>query len=247
MPSISAAPTRDAGKRAQEIRRDLAAGGSRTVAAVSQRFFREPIQTHGWKTAPLRRFAHQWRRALLHERGIEFIVEVADQLFRPGFQEQKTFAIFLLEQSPEKLGETEFRLFESWLDRVSNWDDHDGLTMYLIGPMMLAKPQRARRVQEWSRSQNVWKRRAAAVSLIRGIRRGLFWQEAQRVARMLLRDGDLMVQKGLGWMLREAAKVDAAQTVPFLMSIREKTSRLVLRTACETLGAESKRRILGRN
>lgn len=127
---------------------------------------------------------------------------------------------------------------------MQNWADHDGLTMYLIGPMMLAKPQRAKRVQDWSRSRNLWRRRAAAVSLIRGIRRRLFWEEAQQVTQRLLSDQDLMVQKGLGWMLREAAKANPRQTFPFLMSIRERTSRLVLRTACETLGQESRKKIL---
>jgi 3-methyladenine DNA glycosylase AlkD len=116
--------------------------------------------------------------------------------------------------------------------------------MYLLGPMMAAKPQRANRLKEWARSGNFWKRRAAAVTLIRGLRRGLLWREAQQVARVLLSDEDLMVQKGLGWMLREAAKANAAQTIPFLLSIREKASRLVLRTACEMLNPEEKKKIL---
>ena len=246
MPATATVPIRDASKAVQDIRKTLAAGGSSAVAAISQTFFRDPIRSYGWKTAPLRRFAHQWRRELLREGGIAFLVEVADQLFRPGFEEEKTFAIFLLEQSPTKLGEAEFRLFESWLDRVQNWSDHDGLTMYLIGPMMLAKPQRAKRVREWSRSSDVWHRRAAAVSLIRGLRRGLFWEEAQQVTRTLLRDRDLMVQKGLGWMLREAAKANPNRTIPFLISIRERTSRLVLRTACETLAVQAREKILTR-
>ena len=44
-----------------------------------------------------------------------------------------------------------------------------------------------------------------------------------------------MVQKGLGWLLREAAKANPKQTVAYLMTIRDRTPRLVLRTACETL------------
>ena len=37
---------------------------------------------------------------------------------------------------------------------------------------------------------------------------------------MLLDDQDDMVQKGLGWLLRESAKFNARQTVPLLMKIR---------------------------
>jgi 3-methyladenine DNA glycosylase AlkD len=57
-------------------------------------------------------------------------------------------------------------------------------------------------------------------------------------------DHDDMVQKGLGWLLWETAKFDAKRAVPYLMKIRGRAPRLVLRTACETLPVETKRRIL---
>ena len=60
----------------------------------------------------------------------------------------------------------------------------------------------------------------------------------------LLTDKDDMVQKGLGWLLREAAKFDAKRMVPYLMTIQERAPRLVLRTACETLPANLKKRVL---
>jgi 3-methyladenine DNA glycosylase AlkD len=53
-----------------------------------------------------------------------------------------------------------------------------------------------------------------------------------------------MVQKGLGWLLRETAKFDAKRTVPYLMKIRGRAPRLVLRTACETLPPATKKQIL---
>ena len=53
-----------------------------------------------------------------------------------------------------------------------------------------------------------------------------------------------MVQKGLGWLLREMAKADPKRTVPYLMKIRARAPRLVLRTACETLPITKRRRVL---
>lgn len=53
-----------------------------------------------------------------------------------------------------------------------------------------------------------------------------------------------MVQKGLGWLLRETAKFDRPRTVPYLIKIRERAPRLVLRTACETLPDDVKKKIL---
>ena len=243
--SQATAVRRDVSQLAREIRQTLASRGSKSIALSSQRFFKEAFEAHGWRTAPLRKFAHECRKSLIKSAGLNAVVELADELFRGSISEEKNFAVFLLEPSPTKLGDSEFRLFDEWLDRVSNWSDHDGLTMYLLGPMMAALPERARCVRKWVRSRNLWRRRASAVSLIRGIRRGMFWPEAKEVAKELLADEDIMVQKGLGWMLREAAKQDATRTTPFLVSIRERTTRLVLRTACETLKPASKKQVLG--
>jgi 3-methyladenine DNA glycosylase AlkD len=63
---------------------------------------------------------------------------------------------------------------------------------------------------------------------------------------LLLPDEDDMVQKGLGWLLRETAKADAQRTVPYLASIRERAPRLVLRTARETLPAGTRKKILAK-
>ena len=66
-----------------------------------------------------------------------------------------------------------------------------------------------------------------------------------KVSNALLQDEDDMVQKGLGWLLREAAKADPERTVSYLMTIRASAPRLVLRTACEKLTTAERARILG--
>src|SRR5690349_9782003 len=149
MPSQAAALHGDASELAIRIRDTLAAGGSKSVAVSSQRFFKEPIEAHGWRTAALRKFAHQQRKLILKSSGSEVLVRLADELFRGSISEEKTFAVLVLEQSATKLGDSEFRLFEEWLDRVSNWGDHDGLTMYVLGPMMAGVPERAKYVRAW--------------------------------------------------------------------------------------------------
>jgi 3-methyladenine DNA glycosylase AlkD len=74
----------------------------------------------------------------------------------------------------------------------------------------------------------------------------MFFPEIVKLSDSLLADPDDMVQKGLGWLLRETAKFDAKRTVPYLMKIRSGAPRLVLRTACETLPPATRKRILAR-
>jgi len=74
----------------------------------------------------------------------------------------------------------------------------------------------------------------------------MFFPEIVRLSDLLLDDEDDMVRKGLGWLLRETAKFNPKRTVPYLMKIRGEAPRLVLRTACETLPSDVKKKILAR-
>src|SRR5208283_4363938 len=179
-----------------QIRRALKAGGSAEHAAGVQWFFKDEVESHGWYTAELRRAARGFRRELRKERGLDFLVGVADHLFSGPVLEEKAAAVFLL-------------------DRISSWADHDGLVHSLIAPMIASDARRAKHVFVWAKSPNRWHRRAACVALIRGARARMFFAQITKLSDSLLADEDDMVQKGLGWLLRETAKSDAKKTVPY--------------------------------
>jgi 3-methyladenine DNA glycosylase AlkD len=229
---------------AAQIRRALKNGGSPEHAAGVQWFFKEEIKSRGWYTADLRRAAVGFRREVRKEHGLGFLIEVADLLFSGPVLEEKIAAVFLLEKLDGAFGDAEFKLFETWLDRISSWSDHDALVHDLIAPMISSQPARAKAVFRWAKSTDRWHRRAACVALIRGSRAKMFFPDITRLADSLLADEDDMVQKGLGWLLRETAKFDAKRTLPYLMKIRKRAPRLVLRTACETLRPAVRKRVL---
>lgn len=233
-------------KIAAEIRAILKSRGSPEHAKGVQWFFKEDVKSHGWYTAALRAFARQRRREILKEHDLEFLVQVADRLFAGRVLEEKIFAVLLLENLTSKLDQRHFLLFESWLDRVSSWADHDGLVHYLIAPMIAADQKRLPRVFRWAKSADRWHRRAACVSLIQGRQQCEYFTYTRRLANSLLTDQDDMVQKGLGWLLRVSAKVDPEHTVPYLLTIRSRAQRLVLRTACETLSPAQKKLVLAK-
>lgn len=231
---------------ADHIRRVLKDGGSAPHAAEVQWFFKEEVKSRGWYTNELRKVAHRFEGSLLRECGLEYLVQVADELFQGKVLEEKVFAVFLLERQVANLCDPHFKLFSGWLDRVSSWADHDGLVHYLLGPLIAAEPKRAKYAFTWTKSPNRWRRRAAAVSLIRAVRRHQMFAEAERVTNALLGDRDDMVRKGLGWLLREHAKFNHDATLPFLLSIRDRAPRLVLRTASETLPPADKAKVLAK-
>jgi 3-methyladenine DNA glycosylase AlkD len=230
---------------AAHIRRVLLNGASAPHTEEVQRFFQEEIKSRGWYTDELRKVAVRFRKAILVDCDQQFLLAVSDKLFDGRVLEEKVFAVFLLQGMTDKFGGAEFKLFSSWLPRVSSWADHDALASYLLGPMIADEPGRAAAVFQWAKSRNRWLRRAAAVSLIRAIREQKCRREVVQISTLLLDDKDDMVQKGLGWLLREAAKYDHDQTLPYLMKIRNRAPRLVIRTACETLPKQEREQVLG--
>jgi 3-methyladenine DNA glycosylase AlkD len=237
---MSAKPT--PARVAAEIRSVLRRDGSAEHAKGVQWFFKEEIKSHGWYAADLRRLAATYRRKIQKEFGLDFLANVADQLFTGRVLEEKVFAVLLLEKLTSSFDDSHVVLFESWLDRIGSWADHDALVHYLIGPMIVSKPARVQKVFQWANSRDRWHRRAACVALIQGTRRRKFFPQITRLSNLLLKDADDMVQKGLGWLLRETAKADSKRTIPYLLRIRNRAPRLVLRT--ETLSRQDKDRIL---
>jgi 3-methyladenine DNA glycosylase AlkD len=229
---------------ARHIRTVLKTGGSAPHTVEVRWFFKQEVQSRGWYTAELRKVAGRFRRAILAEHGLPYLLLVADQLFNGEVLEEKNIAVLLLEGMTGQFGRDEFKLFESWLDRVTSWADHDGLVHYLIGPMIAADERYLPRTQRWAKKKSQWHQRAAVVGLIHSTRQHKNFDHIQRVTEMLLASKDGMVQKGLGWLLREAAKADPEQTVAYLITIRDRTPRLVLRTACETLPAAARQKVL---
>ena len=127
------------------IRRVIKDGGSAPHSVEVQRFFKEEVASRGWRTDELRKLAVRFRRQMVADYGMDFAVQVCDKLFSGRVLEEKVFAVLIPEGQTGGFAAKEFKLFESWLDRVSNWADHDALVHCLIGPMILAEPNGRRR------------------------------------------------------------------------------------------------------
>src|SRR5215469_694150 len=93
---------------ADHIRSVLKDGGSAPHAEGVQWFFKEEVKSRGWYTAELRRVAVRFRRTIIREQNLDFLLRVADQLFRGRVLEERVFAVFLLESLTDYFGDAEF-------------------------------------------------------------------------------------------------------------------------------------------
>ena len=145
-------------------------------------------------------------------------------------------AIYLYRRFRKQCASCEFHLFEKWIDRyVNDWGHCDGVSHYLISAAIENEPELARLMLPWTAAANRWKRRAAAVSLVYGARRGRDSALILQVAERLLRDEDDLVRKAVGWLLKESYATQPRDVVRFLRSRKEGAPRIVLRIAAEKM------------
>jgi 3-methyladenine DNA glycosylase AlkD len=169
------------------------------------------------------------------------------ELFASRNHAEGALVCYLYRRFAKQCGAREFVLFTNWLDKfVDNWGMTDGLSLWLLGASIANDPVLIDKLDPWTRSKNRWKRRAAAVAMVYSAKRGEHTRAILRIAAPLIEDPDDMVQKGVGWLLKETYPKKPSEVVRFLVANRAKTTRLVLRYAAEKMTASDKTSVLAR-
>lgn len=169
------------------------------------------------------------------------ILQLCNDLLESGYSEERTIAFdwaFRLRRIYEK---TDFPLLKSWLKRyVHSWGACDDLCTHAFGALIFQFPEFVQKIRAWTRSKNRWIRRASAVVLIYSIRRKKRLRAIFQTADALLTDQDIMVQKGYGWMLKEASNHYPEEVFEYVMENKKEMPRTALRYAIEKLAPELK-------
>lgn len=126
--------------------------------------------------------------------------------------------------------------------RVNNWDIIDTSATYIIGPHEQETDRSL--LFELARSTNMWHRRTAILSAAWYLRSG-DPTTTLALAEILLQDKQDLIQKAVGWQLREAGKrVDRKVLTDFLDKYAATMPRTVLRYAIEHLPPEQRKRYM---
>jgi 3-methyladenine DNA glycosylase AlkD len=222
------------------IREELERIADPGIRKSSQRFFREPVTCYGMKTAAATAIAKKYW-AEVRSRDKQEIFSLCGELYRSGYLEESFIASEWARRLSGKYDREDFALFRHWIDSyITNWASCDGLCTHAVGDFIVRFPESVGELMQWTQSGNRWLRRAAAVSLVVPARHGKFLDESISVAQLLLTDGDDMVQKGYGWLLKEASRKHPDEVFSFVMEHRETMPRTALRYAIELLPASLK-------
>ena len=118
-------------------------------------------------------------------------------------------------------------------NRINNWDLIDVSAKYVVGNYLIGKPKDI--LYELAKSDHHWSKRVAILSTFAHLDTE-YTEDAMKLATILLYDENDLIQKAVGWMLREIGKrVDQQLLLDFLDKNASTMPRTTLRYAVEHL------------
>ena len=225
-----------------EIRAELKKAADKDRAEHETHYFKETIKCYGTGLQKAHNVAAEINRK--YQPDLKTSILLAEKLFQGGWFEEGLVGLDLMRRRNKEFDYKMLDVFEKWAEKyIGNWAHSDDLSAHLIAPVLAKYPEAAKRLVTWTSSENRWKRRVAAVSFIYEASQGKHFPEVFTIAKALMKDKDDLVQKGSGWMLREAVKGNEKKGISFLEKHKHELPRTTLRYAIERL-PESKRKEL---
>jgi 3-methyladenine DNA glycosylase AlkD len=202
--------------------------------------YQETPKIYGIPSPTVRKISSEFFQKIKKKPKLE-ILQLCNDLLESGYSEERTIAFDWAFRLKKLYEGSDLELLETWLMKhVHSWGACDDLCTHALGAFIYQFPEFIQRTRKWTRSENRWVRRACAVCLIYSVRRKEHLGDVFETADALLTDPDIMVQKGYGWMLKEASNHYPKEVFDYVMKNRREMPRTALRYAIEKLSPEYK-------
>lgn len=164
--------------------------------------------------------------------GVHF--KIIEELLLSEYHEYRLCALLMMVERFKKSDEKEKKeIYDFYLahtNRINNWDLVDLSAPQIVGEYLKGKPREE--LYRRAESTLLWDQRIAVVSTYCFIKNNDFADIYALSAKLLFHKHDL-IQKAIGWMLREAGKRNKEQLVAFLEKHYRNMPRTMLRYSIE--------------
>ena len=167
-----------------------------------------------------------------------------ETLLKSPIHEERLIALLILIERFDKKEMEQRRVYDFYLRHaklVNNWDLVDVSADKIVGVFLMDKPRDI--LYKLASSKNIWERRIAMVSCYNFIK-SKDYEDGLKVAQILINDQNDLIQKAVGWMLREVGKRDEKSLVTFLGLNYKEMPRTSLRYAIEKFPENVRKRYL---
>jgi len=227
----------------ETLRSKLRSTADPEKAKVLQRFFKTGPGEYGEgdvflgiQVPVLRKFARETRD--LDDTSLQV-------LLRSSVHEERMLSLLILIQKYVRgTDEERKKIYDFYLVNTSfinNWDLVDLSAEHVVGHFLMRGSRRP--LYQLAKSKSLWERRIAILSTFHFIKQHEF-SDTLKIAAILLSDKEDLIQKAVGWMLREVGKRDLEAEEQFLRKSYQKMPRTTLRYAIERFPEEKRKRYL---
>lgn len=187
------------------LRDDLQKQGSPQKAANSAWFFKTGPGQYGEGDVFIGVTVPDQRK--IAKRYSDLSLSDLDTLLKSGLHEERLTALIILVNQYKKGDKAAQKaIYDFYMQHtkcVNNWDLVDSSACYIVGPWLKDKDKTI--LYTLARSENLWERRIAILSTFAYIQAGDS-NDALKIAEILIQDEHDLIQKAVGWMLREVGK-----------------------------------------
>ena len=172
-------------------------------------------------------------------------VSEIEELLHSKIHEERLIALILLvNQFKKGSKEDQKQIFDSYLrntEFINNWDLVDLSAKHIIGGYLDDKKRDV--LYKLASSKNVWERRIAIIATFFFINKNDF-SDTVKISEKLIKDKHDLIQKAVGWVLRETGKKNKQVLENFLKKYHKAMPRTMLRYAIEKFPLEIRKSYL---
>lgn len=184
----------------------------------------EGYESYGIQTPVVRKLLKQYKKDI-QKLNCKEAFAVARKLFLSHIEEQTLAGNYILQLKNDCLTPSQFSYLDKVLDHFCSWSAIDDLCVEggkVLQPLLLKYPKEILTLlKKWNKSKNMWKRRASIVPFTRKVgESGTFTKEGLELCANLIWDKEDLVQKAVGWALKDMMRGDKQKVLDYVKQIR---------------------------
>jgi 3-methyladenine DNA glycosylase AlkD len=220
-------------------------------AAGEKKYLRSELNFHGVKVPQIKAILKTWLKTQPPLTSGD-LGELAGALWASDWHEERSLAVFLLEERPRLLMLDHLPLIETMMREVNTWAHLDEIAIHVVGVLLERHSDEMRpHLLRWAVDANFWVRRVPVLAQNAQFRKGggdfpLFEQIAAPMldeGKAWSKDERFFIRKAIGWALREMCKHHPEWVVDFVGRHGARMSGLTLREATRKLLKEGRARL----
>lgn len=211
-------------------------------AKILQRFFKTGKGDYGEGDLFLGVTVPESRKIAIEFKALS--LEEISRLLKSKIHEERLIALLILVynfQRDEKKRDEIYSFYIKNKININNWDLVDLSADKIVGAHLFKKDKSI--LYELAVSENFWDRRIAIISTFYFIKNNKF-DDTLKIAKILLNDKHDLIQKAVGWMLREIGKRDIKKLEKYLKENYKFMPRTMLRYSIEKFDEAKRKKYL---